>query len=562
MRSLDRNDADLAAVLELNTQLEALRGAIAARCGELTLLNLGEGRLVLQPSPDDEENGGGGDGLPRLSAPRDEADLPQDPAHRRLCEDFLVRLKLRRKLLNRLSRRLLRAASAMDGGDVAPPGPPRYGDLRLHLDPSDVRASGQLRERQDRAVRALHLRREGKRAGQVELELQQDGDGEAPPSNSPAPEEAKEEPTEAESGRPRVEDGTEEPSAVATASRVETTEEEETGAAGLQTPDYGALRSYDDGYERLVDPATGARVRYAALDRPVEEDWSKIRFGAGIGAAHRSMSARDRELEFERWRTALLGRIPDQPTFAEVGTEHRVFDLDERRKRALDDEAEKKEKDEDNGAALLHGGAEDDGASDDDESFFDAEAGEDRGSEDEAPGGGGSDVEMADEADKKTPKEGGGGAGGGGEGGDAMADEENPDSSKKPEKGGEDDDKDVAEGKKAEGGDADPAAKAPAAAAAALRKVKPISLAAVPSFHDQDLKRIKLIHQELVLASAHETARRRMEEVTHAYNAGTFARFSFSAFVRSFVRSIDPPLNGSLAPRYVKTSHGLLACLL
>jgi hypothetical protein len=52
------------------------------------------------------------------------------------------------------------------------------------------------------------------------------------------------------------------------------------------------------------------------------------------------------------------------------------------------------------------------------------------------------------------------------------------------------------------------------------KRNKPISLVPVPSFHEQDLKRIKLVHAELMAASIQDHARRRLEEVTRDYNTG------------------------------------------
>lgn len=50
-----------------------------------------------------------------------------------IFRQFLLRLKLRRKLLNRLSRRLLRLSHGMDGkiNKISPPPPPKYGNSRL-----------------------------------------------------------------------------------------------------------------------------------------------------------------------------------------------------------------------------------------------------------------------------------------------------------------------------------------------------------------------------------------------------------------------------------------------
>jgi hypothetical protein len=210
------------------------------------------------------------------------------------------------------------------------------------------------------------------------------------------------------------------------------------------------------------------------------------------------MSAKDREAEFARWQTSLLSRIPDQPTFAEVGTVNRVFGLEERRERALSEDAKSKK------AALeaAEVPAKSDPKSADD---MDVDAdGDDASGKEDKP-----DDESAEEKGdtaKTNPKKKAGDESV--EGDDGVEGEASAADERKEAKGSDDDD-----GKK------DAAPETPV-----LKKVRPISLTAVPSFYDQDWKRIRLIHQELIAASAHEHARQRLEEVTGAYNAGTFAR--------------------------------------
>ena len=57
---------------------------------------------------------------------------------------------------------------------------------------------------------------------------------------------------------------------------------------------------------------------------------------------------------------------------------------------------------------------------------------------------------------------------------------------------------------------------------------RPMSLAAVPSFHEQDMARVRMIHGDLLSASILEHARRRLSEVTRDYNNGTYTSKSFS----------------------------------
>ena len=53
-----------------------------------------------------------------------------------------------------------------------------------------------------------------------------------------------------------------------------------------------------------------------------------------------------------------------------------------------------------------------------------------------------------------------------------------------------------------------------------MKPKRSISFAAVPSFHDQDLARIRMIHNELVNASRLEHTRTRLADATNDYNKG------------------------------------------
>jgi hypothetical protein len=101
---------------------------------------------------------------------------------------------------------------------------------------------------------------------------------------------------------------------------------------------YEAFRDYDDAYEKKILPFTGAVPHPVLEDQDREDDHNSIKYGAGIGASHRSMSSKEKEIEFKRWQTAILGRIPDQPTFEELGLANRVFFLEERRKRLAEED--------------------------------------------------------------------------------------------------------------------------------------------------------------------------------------------------------------------------------
>jgi hypothetical protein len=483
LRSLDRNDTDLAVLIELNRTLKKVKMSIINECGEAVLLDLGEGILKLSPGEDSLEGG---------------SNLPEEAQD--LCVDFLLRMKLRRKLLNRLARRLNRVAHAMDGEDVAPPPPPKYGDLRLHIDARAVEVYAEHWKRQAEAQQRIAMSRyrsvvksewtpEEEAAHQKKYASDEDREEEmktdeteetnlAVPMDTQVEEktaeiedkpedegtEPKEKPAntdtqvgEANEGK-KITEGKQlvseaNPDAAKSKPDVaeslgEPTEEEEDYAL---EQDYEVLKTYTGAYERVLDPATGT-FKYTILDQEHEEDYQAIKYGAGIGATHRSMSSKEKEMEAKRWQAAILNRIPEQPTFEMLGLENRVFELEERRKRLVESESasplKKKSKQDD---------------SDDDTDSEDVDE-EEREEENVAA----SPIKTKTE-DKKSPKK------------------------------------------------QDGATKS--TDVVATKRVKAMSLAAVPTFYEQDLQRIRLVHADLMETSIHDHARSRLTEATNDYNA-------------------------------------------
>ena len=229
------------------------------------------------------------------------------------------------------------------------------------------------------------------------------------------------------------------------------------------TIDYEVLRDFNDAYRKEVFPSTG-QVKHPEPDQ--ELDHNAIKYGAGIGATHRSMSSREKEIEFKRWQTAILGRIPDQPSFEELGLAKRVFFLEERRKRLAAEEVMSPSKRKKQGQDDM----------DDSEEVS-------------------CDEEMAEENDDE-------------------ADDDDEDYKEEADKGGEDDTEMDGEDKKEEL----MLDEADKAEAALVKPTKPLSFMAVPSFYEQDLKRLRLIHADLMASSIHEHARRRIAEATLEYN--------------------------------------------
>jgi hypothetical protein len=561
-RSLERNDTDMAALTDLNRSLHERKRAILETCGEITLLDLGSGKYKLSPAGDSLEEAGAAtaattdekDKAEPTTSSTDEKDKEHsdtfpDEAGQELCVDFLLRMKLRRKLLNRLARRLNRVAHAMDGEDVSAPGPPKYGDLRLHVDPAQVQAAEEHWQRQEAARRQLDQEREKHIYADEEEEeikkwstdqeeehrLKYVSDDEKEKAKAKAEIEASEKEKSASTDAKaapldqgeKSQEGTNEDQVkekdVATEQSEAATAEEKESAEGekvkaedkmevdekpdatasekavspikvLDNVDYEALREYTDSYEKVLDPATGT-FSYTILDQNREEDHLAIKYGAGIGASHRSMSSKDKEAEWKRWQTSLLSRIPEQPTFEELGYQNRVFLMEERRKLALeelkasskktpnaedmamDDASPKKTSDEDKGDKK------DDEEKDDDDMDVDVD--------EKDSDGAGSDDGKKDEDDKKVD--------------DDLETDDKGDVESPSKKVKEEDEEEEEDEKKAD---------------VVPKRNKPISLVPVPSFHEQDLKRIKLVHAELMAASIQDHARRRLEEVTRDYNTG------------------------------------------
>lgn len=383
LRSIQRNDVDTAAILEINRALEKCKNEIKQVCGEETLLDLGLGNIQLFGDPGEETLVG--DKLPQLGQ-----------GH---CIEFLLHMKLRRRLLNRLARRLHRVAHAMDGEDVQPPIPPKYGELPLHLDPEAVRAFAKDLERREEARKTL------------EAKIQAESDPTIHNENA-------------------------------------------------LDVDYKAFIDYKDGYEKRVtkmDDQT-EKVHYVMLDQERQEDYEILKDSSGIGAVSKHMTEKDKAAELNRWKTSILSKIPDQPTFQELGLEHRVFALEERRKRirdeALSRDPSKKLKTEGNG--------DDDDDDDVDDEFSPHPEGDEEGSE-SAP-------------------------------------------SKKEDQNEQKEDSD-----KADIGNI---------------IVKPISLMPVPSFYEQDSRRTRLIHMNLISNSLQNHVRRRIEDSIKEYNKALAASVS------------------------------------
>mmetsp|Transcript_24280 Transcript_24280/g.40231 ORF Transcript_24280/g.40231 Transcript_24280/m.40231 type:complete len:951 (-) Transcript_24280:88-2940(-) len=597
IRSLDRCDTEYAALVKLNRSLTHCRDAITATPGGASLLlDLGEGLLTLNATGDGLLVGGGdnNDSIKLLSS--------QEEQHS-LCLDFLSRMKLRRRLLNRMARRLNRLSHSMDGTDVSPPVPPKYGDLRLHVDAKAVAEYADHWKRQEEARKRITLRKAGVLLTTTATTTTQDeevsddvsnknnnkdddathnakfvdgkdekvqlpessSDGTPAPSSTSSPkpddetapsaaaEAAKPEATaDTPAGKPAAEASSDDPDPDAApnpAAEESPTKESPTTAtpAAAAAPDatistepkpdkvptsdvdnesstcaqddYALIRDYNDAYEQTLDLMTHQRS-FLRLDNDDCGDAAlAITRHHGIGAATRgtSMTMREKQVELQRWKTALLTKIPDQPSAADLGLTHRVFGLEERRKVILIQEEEKEK-------ALLEEKEKDDSDDDDDSDDEDVDMSEEDDDDDEMK-----DVEKKGKSSKRKDSD-----SEDDESKDSEEEEEKEDSDDKEDedddddsehedkmdedKKEEDDDEKKEDTKKEEDEKENKKQQQPSEDLSIPKRVKPMSLLPIPSFYEQDLKRMRLIHADLMATSIHEHARRRLAEVTNDYN--------------------------------------------
>lgn len=647
-RSVDRNDVDLAALLQLNRSLRKARAQILESCGELVLLDLGGGRLTLvndelhlekqmqkqetltqttkpPPTLEKEEAEKKSDEPVTTSLPTNEKKEVEEedeeeeytltPAQRDMCIDFLWRMKLRRKLLNRLSRRLNRTAQAMDGSDVNPPPPPRYGDLRLHIDPAAVESQSERWERQALALRRIEETKlapvaapgdttttdvvvppkestsstsppggeppaevtstvpeaeEPKEAAKenntatapavpteytttatVETKAQEH----APEATTSAEAEGKEEPKPMEVEEPSAtpaESSPSDPPAEAPASGSTTVETTTTPAATTSTespaaasgpdmvesatekqptPDeppslqdeYQIIREYEEAYDKVWDKESMS-FKYVLAKEEVTPDYTSIKAGAGIGATTRLLSEQERQQEHRRWQTALLSRIPNQPTFEDLGLKNRVFCLEARRKRCLeegdeDDEEEKAGEEPESKKAKEN----DEESAEGEKQDTASETGADKKKEKNGDDGSDSDMFGDDDEDGKKEKAEAMDTKAGDDSSDMFGDESDENekvTEKKEDSKPETEKKIKLEPRKKK--EEEKEEEQPEEPIEQPKRKKPMSLVAVPSFYEQDLLRIRAVHGDLLSTSILDHARRQLADTTNEYNAGMY----------------------------------------
>jgi hypothetical protein len=482
IRSLERNDVDMAALMKLNKSLHKAKERILQTCGELVLLDLGCGRLTLI-----------NDELHEVTANSETGQVADEntqhhltPAQKEACVDFLLRMKLRRKLSNRLIRRLTRVATAMDGSNVAPPAPPKYGDLRLHVDQEVVEARVQEWKQREAAKKRIEAALNGDETAYApttvesadshketdDVEMKEKLEEASSPAESKEAAARKAEPPQADDGTTPMdidssggdakyapESNEKDAETPKTAARKSKDDASNTGPKTSIPPtlesDYALLREYDDVYQKIWDPETKRfKFHLPAEDQEAEPEYTEIKNGAGIGAVNKGMTLPDREADYKRWQASLLVKIPDQPTLEELELKNRVFCLEERRKRCLEDAEENDDEEENRGKKSK--------SDTDDSQTNSKEATELKENEKSS---------MVDKNEATKAKD------------------------------------DREESKKKFAPMEDP-----------LKPKRPISFAATPSFHEQDLARIKLIHRDMVGHLKSEQGRQNLASATNDYN--------------------------------------------
>lgn len=553
IRSLERNDVEIAALMELNRSIHKAKARILESCGELVLLDLGSGRLTVVNDElrEEEQQKAGSDAIDEgpSGPPQQHQQQHHDltAAQKEVCVDFLLRMRLRLKLSSRLIRRLNRLAHAMDGKDVTPPAPPRYGDLRFPVKVDAVEESVAKWKRQESAMQRIQAafaerpsvvgaptssklegevavdavmssiggeseKGAGPAAGDQEPRTERDaaiGDtAAAQPKSSNAPGDEVISKTDDNADDVGAQ-GMKEASSVASPTLVE---------------DYAILKEYNSAYEKIWDRSTN-RFKYVVAEQIVDPEYAKIKHGAGIGATTKIMSVQEREAEYKRWEANILARVPDQPTYEELGLKNRVFHLDARRKRCLE-EAAAAAADQDDGLAAKKARGNDEqmkqvavapkhrssgkelrkttDGDDDDKTSTSSDNDEEKN---DRKGVGSKKKKRANDDDDNSSNM---------FGDDDEDDIEEAGKHKEDsmeEDGSEDDD----ENERSKEKDAREVIEEP------IKPKRPISLVAVPSFYEQDLARIRMIHKDLMNTSINNHARQRLTDVTKEYNMSKYS---------------------------------------
>eukprot|EP00804_Cyclotella_cryptica_P009363 CCRYP_009018-RA/>CCRYP_009018-RA protein AED:0.25 eAED:0.25 QI:0/0/0/1/1/0.5/2/0/1030 len=325
LRSLARNDVEIAALSKLNSALRILRQSIVDEFGEDTLIEIATSTQKKTP-PDESSDEGNTD----------------DERLKQLSASFNLRMKLRRRLLNRLARRLHRVAYLMDNGDVSPPQPPSYGDevIRFKIDEDEnvrvvseeeVKMFVEEEERKEEVKRQIEERR-GKRAKES-LESNEDLNGAEDTGAAPVTSSADVQPfRNADKAHVAELDlilrGDQEDRSLLNelveyeVGYDKTTVTDESSAESKVNNTFNPIANTNDDHEVNEE---GQFV--------VEKSSDTQRINFSMNAFNkRTVPPRERSLEWKRWVKELSAKIPHQVTFDDIGVggDGVVFDLEKR----------------------------------------------------------------------------------------------------------------------------------------------------------------------------------------------------------------------------------------
>lgn len=300
-RSLSKNDVELMALEKVNEKLRAKKEEIP----EEKLVD-GASRIMKL----------GNDGFSMID------NLFTDDNNEGEVKEFFLLIKLRRKILNRLFRRLNRVSRSMDGQTscVGPPLPPKFGDMSFEFD-DDVDAVKKFIVEHTKKNEYI----------QRQISKKDDDDRKLVVN-------VKDEDTTMDVDRKDEESSSED------------TKEEK------QNDSIDPVIEYDDGYNRKIsisatydkvlpfvddekkDEAEGEAAEQQHQQEEVFSEVTAIKHGNGVGALL-SLNHKERIAEYKRWKQNLYLSISDQPTFQDLGM-NVVFQEERMRKKLKIEESD------------------------------------------------------------------------------------------------------------------------------------------------------------------------------------------------------------------------------
>jgi len=565
IRSLERNDVDVSALIKLNKSLHKAKEKIIQVCGELVLLDLGSGHLKLINDGLHEEM----ETTDTVKETRKSHRHHLTPFQKEVCVDFLLRMKLRRKLSNRLIRRINRVARAMDGQDISPPSPPKYGDLGLHIDPKSIESRTVEWKEQEEAKKRIQNALNGYNSYSSKIDggtllsrtnFTKTGEKGATTIVESIEKEAEEKlindkhdrwdkgKSEKLKGRKVQDEALTEKSKTSTKGSTPQPlgNKDKVDSDGIRKAvvssvtdkkpveikadivlkttktnslsptfagDIQLLKEYETAYEKCWDDSTNRFKYVLGKDNVDDPEYTQIK-QCGIGASSIILTLEDRKSEHVRWEKNMLAKIPEQPTYKELGLKNRVFDLEARKKRCLEDNIEGNDDEEDDTNIPVQSVAKktkcDEGMTQRNRSIEKNGGKEQRRNDKDDDDGNninmGTSIESEEDQKFKVS---------GSKDGNECKNKNIEDSVS-----GSDNNNDYERiiGNGGNNNDVKMKKEKKGAVESPVKPERSISFVAIPSFHDQDLARIRMIHKDLVNTYRLELIRKHFSDATNDYN--------------------------------------------